>query len=135
MLSLFEEMDRLQTEINRLFSADRPAAGAGFPAVNVWSGEEGLAVAAELPGIDPKDLDVALDGDRLTIKGNRPAPEAKEGRVLHLQERGRGEFARTFQLPYAVDADKVEARYEKGILHLTLPRREQDKPKRITIKS
>jgi HSP20 family protein len=134
MLNMFEEMDRLDAEVARLFSAGRPARAA-FPAVNVWSGEEGLAVAAEMPGVDPKDLEVSLDGDRLTVKGRRPAPEPKDGLVLRRRERGYGEFLRTFELPFAVDADKVEARYEKGVLRLTLPRREQDKPKRIAVKS
>lgn len=133
MLSLFEEMNRLQSEINRLFSADRPSAA--FPAVNVWAGEDGLAVAAELPGVDAKDLEVSLDGDRLTVKGRRPAPAADERAIVHRQERATGDFERTFELPYAVDAGKVEARYDKGVLHLTLPRREQDKPQKISIKS
>lgn len=127
------EMQRLQREMNRLFSGATELYAHDFPALNVWRSEDGAVVVAELPGIDPGKLDISVVGDSLTLSGNRDLETLKEGESYHRQERTYGRFARTLQLPFQVDAVKVGAKYEKGVLHVTLPRLEAEKPKKITI--
>jgi HSP20 family protein len=103
--------------------------------MNVWTNEEGVVVTAELPGVEPDEIDVSVVGDTLTLTGSRRPFELKEGEKYHRRERGFGRFTRTFQLPFQVEADQVEAIFEKGVLHISLPRAEVDKPKKIAIKA
>ncbi len=127
-------------ELRRLAGALAPAGGpaaavaaGGFPAVNVYAGRDGLAVVAELPGVEAGDLEVHAHRDTLTIRGGRrPAAEGEE--AYHRRERRSGVFTRTLQLPYRVDPGRVEARLEDGVLRLSLGRPEEDKPRRIEIK-
>ena len=128
------EVQRLQREMNRLFSGATEFYTHDFPAVNVWRSAEGAIVTAELPGIDPAKLDISVVGDILTLTGSREIEALKEGESYHRQERTHGRFARTLQLPFQVNAAKVEAKYEKGILQITLPQVEEEKPKKIAIK-
>jgi len=104
-----------------------------FPAMNVWSGDERVMVTAELPGITPEDINIAVTGDTLTLTGKRQRPEVAEGNNYHRQECGYGEFSRSLQLPFRIDANGVEATFRKGVLSITLPRAEEDKPKRIQV--
>jgi HSP20 family protein len=136
-VSPWDEMERLRREMNRVFGQVRPrlAAAPCYPAMNVWINEEGAVVTAELPGVAPEDLDVAVVGDSVTVSGTRPEPELPEGHTYHRRERSCGSFTRTFQLPFAIEADKVAAKLEKGVLYLTLPRAEADRPKKIEIKA
>jgi HSP20 family protein len=127
------EVQRLQREMNRLFSGTTEVYAHDFPAVNVWRGENGAIVTAELPGIDPAKLDISVVGDSITLSGNREVETLKEGESYHRQERAYGRFVRTLQLPFRVDSAKVEAKYERGVLHITLPRVEAEKPKKIAI--
>ena len=136
----FRELRRLHDEMGRLAGAFVPAAGpalaaaaGGFPAVNVYAGRDGVAIVAELPGVEPGDLEVHAHQDTLTIRGAR-RPAAGDGRAYHRQERRGGAFTRTVQLPYRVDPDRVEARLEDGVLRLSLGRPEEDKPRRIEIR-
>jgi HSP20 family protein len=103
--------------------------------MNVWANPDGAVVTAELPGVNPEDIDVSVVGETLTLTGSRTPEELKEGEKYHRRERGQGKFTRTFQLPFPVEADKVEAVFEKGVLHISLPRAEADKPKKISIKA
>ncbi len=130
------EVRRLQDELAGLMSAFAPAGGltaaAGFPAVNVYAGHDGIAIVAELPGVEREDLEVHVHHDTLTLYGTRrPAAEREE--AYHRRERRGGAFTRTIQLPYRVDPERVEAQLENGVLRLSLPRPEEDKPRRITI--
>ncbi|RME46461.1 MAG: Hsp20/alpha crystallin family protein, partial [Deltaproteobacteria bacterium] len=122
-------------DFNRLFEATRPYATAEFPAVNVWTSDEDVTITAELPGMSQEDLDISVTGDTFTIRGTRKPEEVAEGDLFHRSERWNGSFTRSIQLPFHVDADKAEARFNRGILSVTLPRREADKPKKITVKS
>jgi HSP20 family protein len=103
--------------------------------VNAWLGEGDIIVTAELPGVDPGKVDISVVGDTLTISGLRETLQLKEGESYHRQERGHGRFTRSLQLPFHVDAGKVEATYDRGILQMTLPRSEADKPRKISVKS
>jgi len=129
------EVQRLQREMNRLFSGVSQPFSQDFPAINVWSGGDEILVSAEVPGAEPDAMDISVVGESLTLSGVRKAETLKEGENYHRQERSTGRFSRTLQLPFRVQSDKVKARYEKGILHISLPRAEADKPRKIGIKS
>jgi HSP20 family protein len=128
-------MDRLQREMNRLFEPFAGGRGGtgNFPAVNIWTGEDNVLLTAEIPGVDPEKLEVTVKDNTVTIRGSREAEELKEGESYLRQERGAGTFVRSFALPFQVEEGKVSAQYQKGILQLTLPRAEEDKPKKITV--
>lgn len=135
---LFHEMGRFQDEFNRLFRragiTNERFAGVG-PALNVWADEHTVFAEIELPGIDPAKLDVSVtEGNHLTIQGERPMVEIPNA-VWHRQERGHGTFTRELTLPTLVNADKVEAKYDNGVLRLTLPKAEAAKPRKIAIKA
>ena len=135
----WDELSQLQQEVNRLFSGSRmgPRNGAGreFPAVCVYTAADDLIITAELPGIDHEQLDITATGDTLTLRGSRGAETLKEGECFHRQERPAGQFVRTLQLPFEVDPEKTEARYEKGVLHVKLVRPEQMKLKKVAVKA
>ena len=135
--SSYRETERLRRDMNELFElldrGPRLSAATTYPAMNVWTNPDGAIVTAELPGIDPEDLEISVQGDTLTLRGSRSADALGEGEAYHRRERGCGQFQRAFQLPFAVDSGKVEASYEQGVLSITLPRAESDKPKKIQV--
>jgi len=134
----WREMERLQREMNRVFDAFYPSrlqAAPGYPAMNVWTDEEGLVVTAEVPGVNPEDIDISVVGDVLTLTGERKPDQVKEDARYHRQERGYGKFTRTLQLPFLVDADKVEATFKDGVLTISMVRAEADRPRRIKVVS
>ena len=130
----FTELNRLHRRMNRLFQTaiDRSTE---FPPVNVHGTEDEVVVSAELPGVDPDKLDVTVEGRVLTLSGERPAPAGDDKQVVYRQERSTGAFMRTVRLPFDVNNEQIAARYEHGILHITLPRSEATKPRRIQIAS
>ena len=133
----WREVDRLQREMNRLFENYNPGSvrtAAGYPAMNVWASEEGLKVTAELPGLSTDDLDISVVGQTLTVNGLRKRDELPQEARYHRQERGYGKFSRSIQLPFSVDVKKVEATFKDGVLHIDLPRAEEDKPRKIAVK-
>ena len=137
--SPWQEMERLRREMNRLF-AGLPASAGGvaapvYPAMNVWTNEDGAILTAELPGVNADDIEISVEGDTLTLSGNRQPDEMPEQATYHRRERGHGRFSRVFRLPFPIDSGKVDAAFEKGVLRVSLPRPESDKPKKITIKA
>lgn len=132
-LGFLPEVQRLQRDMNRLFLGMPRTIAQEYPAINVWSGKDDYVLTAELPGIDPAQLDISVVGDRLTFSGSRVVEPLQEGETYHRQEREGGRFSRTLQLPFQIEANKVTAKYEKGILTLTLPRAEAEKPRKIAI--
>jgi HSP20 family protein len=135
---LFGDMNRFQDEFQRMFGRNVFGGqrwASAFPALNVWADEQAVYVEVDLPGIDVEKLDVNVtEGNKLTIQGERPVLELPNA-VWHRQERRAGAFSRTLTLPTMVDANKVEAKYENGVLRLTLPRSEAAKPRKIEIKA
>jgi HSP20 family protein len=124
--------------MNRVFDGYSPVRtriAPSYPALNIWSSEEGLVVNAEVPGIDVEDIDISVVGETLTLSGARKSEDLEEGARYHRQERGYGKFNRSVELPFPVDIDKVEATFKNGVLHISLPRSEADKPKKIVVKS
>ena len=135
----WQEIEQFRQEMDRLLSRSLADFGAayphGYPAINVWTNQEGAVVTAELPGFDPANIDIAVAGETLTLNGSRQPDEVAENVKYHRQERGAGNFTRTIQLPFPVESDGVEALFEKGILHISLPRAEADKTKKISVKT
>jgi HSP20 family protein len=139
--SPFEELTSLHREMDRLFGrayGDSTGAPAGVfaPALEVTSGKDSWHVRVALPGIDPKDVQIDLAGDTLTIRGERTRtlPVGNEKGQPHVTEIAYGRFERTLTLPDAIDAEKVNATYNNGMLELALPLRESVKPRRIEVK-
>ncbi|AKJ63312.1 Hsp20/alpha crystallin family protein [Kiritimatiella glycovorans] len=128
----FDSMERFRDDMNRLLSG-YGRAGAVFPPVNMWTGEDEAVIAAEVPGVAPEDMDLTVQGNELTISGERKAHEPREGAQLHRRERLSGSFSRRIHLPYEVEREKVSAEYRDGILKITLPRAEATRPRRIAI--
>lgn len=134
----WRDIEQLQQEMNRLFNSAysrRRQVAPDFPAINVWTNDDGAVVTAELPGVNPEDIDISVVGETLTLSGARQPEELKDGEKYHRRERRFGSFNRSFQLPFTVEADQVEAVFEKGILHVSLPRSEAEKPRKIAVKS
>ena len=128
------EMLQLQREMNRLFSNVGQKAPQDYPAVNIWEKNGSAVVTAELPGIDPEKLDISVSGDILALSGTAQPVNFTGNETYLRQERGIGSFKRSIQLPFSVNAQEVEARYERGILMIALPRMKEDLPKKIKIK-
>jgi len=131
-------MDQLQREMNRLFdttSKGRVFNSPSYPAINIWTNEDGQVISAEMPDVHPDDIDIDVTGDALSISGERKPDELITDAHYHRRERSYGSFSRTIQLPFMVDTNKVEANFKNGVLMISLPRAEADRPKKITIKS
>jgi len=128
-------MQRLQHKLNRLLSASASSSPPEYPPINVWTSSTGAIVRAEIPGMAADDVEISLVHDTLTIRGSRNPEQLKEGESCHRQERGFGQFTRTLQLPFGVEADEVQARFTNGVLQITLPRAEAEKPRKISVVS
>jgi HSP20 family protein len=135
-LSLREAMDRLFEEsFARSRGWSTLAEGVERLALDVRESDDDLTVKASIPGVKPKDIDISVTGDSLTIKGEtHEETEEKEGNY-HMRERRFGAFRRTITLPAPVKADEAEAEFKDGVLTLTLPKVEEVKPKSIKVKA
>jgi len=131
------ELDQLRNEMTKLFSGGQRAsvpACSEFPAVNVWRSQHGLALTAEVPGVETDHLDITVTSDTVTVAGNFPEQKLPQGQTYHRQERLNEPFTRTIELPFEVDPQQTEATYEKGVLLLKLNRPDEHKPKKVVIK-
>jgi HSP20 family protein len=134
----WNHLHQFQSDLNHLFNRfgdggtfNMPTA---YPAVNVWEEGEQVHLEVELPGMDMKDLEIYVTGgNQLTLKGERKQPTLEKG-VWHRQERGYGTFVRVLTLPFPVDPEKVEAKFENGVLRVALAKHESAKPRKIPIK-
>jgi len=114
------------------FALDRPLQFS--PALDVEEDENAYRVTAELPGIDPKDVNITLESDVLTLRGVKMEEKSeKKDKNNHWTERRYGSFVRSLSLPVEVDGEKVSANYKNGVLEITLPKAEVSKPKQISV--
>ena len=134
------EFDRLRRELDDVFgnslpSSIRSAAPGTFPAINVGQTPSSVEVYAFAPGIDPAKIEVVIDRGVLTISGERPPTQASgDQRVsVYTRERPTGAFKRALSLPDDVDPTRVQATYRDGVLNVSIARREEAQPKRITV--
>ena len=132
------ELDNL---FDRFFGPDFLATGelfsddGWFPSVDIAEGKKEITVKAEIPGAEPKDLDISLDGKRLTIKGEKKRKKEEKEENYHRVERSYGSFNRTVELPVEVEPDQVEASYKKGVLKIVMKKSKESESKKINIKT
>ena len=136
---MWNQLSQFQNEFNRLFDrwgeGGRQQGWANYPSVNVWEDGDALHIEAELPGLKLGELEIFVTGNnQLTLKGERK-PVSPEKAVRHRQERGFGKFVRTLTLPFAVDPNKVDARFENGVLEVNLAKHESARPRTINVKA
>jgi HSP20 family protein len=135
----FRGVSALQDQVNRLFNegfertGEESSLSAWSPAVDIYETEHELVVKADLPDVDPKDLDIRVENNLLTIRGERKF-EKKVSEENYLRvERSYGSFARSFTLANTVNPDAIKAEYQNGVLTLSIPKREEAKPKQIKV--
>jgi HSP20 family protein len=125
----------MQREVERNFFGPRGRQADFAPAVDVHEDAEQLVLRAELPGVKREDIDIQLDANVLTLKGERKLEQETEGRRYHRIERSYGTFVRQFQLPTNVDGTKIDAQFADGILTLRIAKKAELKARRIEVKS
>jgi HSP20 family protein len=135
--AMMDDLAALQGEFNRLFGADGLPGRAPrfrYPPLNVWQSEDGVVVDVELPGVEADSVDVTVANGVLTVSGKRDGmDDEKVGNIR--RERATGDFSRSVRLPFRVEEGGIAATYRHGVLRISLPRAEEDKPKRITVKA
>jgi HSP20 family protein len=131
----FIELRRMQSEMSRLFSGLGATTARDFPPINIWLGDNSVAVTAELPGVARDDVTISLQEDVLTLEGKREPKLQQDNVTWQRRERAYGTFSRAVQLPFPVDPEKVQARFDNGILEIELERLEADRPKKIAIRA
>lgn len=135
ILNSLRDVETVRQRLNDLLALENTEGMTAptFPLLNTWISDQGAVVTAELPGIEPSDLELSIVNDTLTIKGERKTEKLNEGETFHRRERGFGSFSRTVQLPFKIESEKVDAKFSKGTLEIKLPRAESEKPKKISI--
>ncbi len=135
-----QAMDQLREEMNRLFNGMLTRGTAawfptrGQPALNVWETEEAVMAEIEVPGVKSEQVEVSVAQNELTLTVHRPAEETAEA-TFHRRERPVGDFTRVLRLPAAVAPDRVSADLHDGVLAITLPKAEESKPRKISVKA
>lgn len=136
----FRDLRGLQDEVNRLFASSfsrnndtELAPGAWSPHVDIFENKDNIVLEAELAGMKPEDVEIAIENNVLTIRGERRFEKKDEGDNFHRVERSYGSFSRSFTLPPTVAAENANAVFDNGLLKLTLAKREEAKPRRIEI--
>ena len=135
----FRELTVLQDRMNRLFQDFAPrgeqelTAGNFVPPVDIYEDEHSVTLKVEVPGLDPKDVDVRVENNTLTIRGERKFEKDEKEENFHRVERRYGAFVRSFTLPNTVDTDNVKADYDNGVLTIRLLKRAEAKPKQIKV--
>lgn len=137
--SIFQEMEDMRRRMERMFSSflgQTPfAAGSGvFPALNVIEEGDNIIVQAELPGVKPEDLEILVEGNTLTLSGERKTDGFGDGKAsYHRRERAAGRFRKALTLPVEINPEGVQAKCEHGVLRLVLPKAEHAKPRKIQV--
>ena len=136
----FRDLVTIQDRINTLFEDtlgykdDKSLASTTWkPLVDIFEDEQAITIKAELPEIDEKDIQINLDNNMLTIKGERNLEKEEKKESYHRVERYYGSFQRSFELPTTVDRNNISASYDKGVLKIVLPKKEESKPKKVQI--
>lgn len=137
-------LDRFQQELNRLTNWDGDTGGddvsnvvtsAWRPAVDIKEEADRFVILADLPGVDPKDIEITAENGMLTVRGERRVEKEEEREGFRRVERVRGTFYRRFSLPDTADTNGIKARGKDGVLEITLPKHEKVQPRKITVQS
>jgi HSP20 family protein len=137
----FRDLVTLREKMNRLFEDTLPyrgeekelIAGSWTPAVDIYEKENALVLTTELPGLDEKDIEIKIEDNSLTLKGERKFEKETKEDDYHRLERSYGSFSRSFTLPRYIDEDKINAEYENGILKITMPKKAELKAKKVKV--
>jgi HSP20 family protein len=138
-LEPFRGLSTLQGQFNRLFNesfgtqADESALTTWAPAVDIYETPNELVVKADLPDVNEKDIDVRVENNLLTIRGERKFEKSVSEENYLRVERTYGAFSRSFSLPNTVNAEAIGAEYKNGVLTVTLPKREESKPRQVKV--
>jgi HSP20 family protein len=134
------ELDSLQSDMNRLFDRFFDTRGNGgaagrrwIPAMDLSETEDHLVLRGDLPGLTEKDVDIEIKDNVLTVSGERKAENEEKSEGFHRVERSFGSFSRSLTLPQGVDADKVDANFDNGVLEVRVPKPAEVKPTRVQI--
>jgi HSP20 family protein len=136
----FRDLRTMQEQMNRLLdmtwnreSGEDLREGAWQPPVDIFEDENAVVIKVELPGMDQKDIEVRIEDNTLTLRGERKHDESIKKESYHRVERYYGAFQRSFSLPHTVNQEQVKATCDKGVLTITLPKREETKPRQINV--
>jgi HSP20 family protein len=142
----FRDLASLQERMNRLFDEsvrtrsgaagqddDWALGGSWAPPVDIYEKDGNIVLKAELPGIEPKSVDIRIENNTLTLRGERNLEQDVKREHYHRVERAYGQFTRSFTLPNTVDTEKIKAEYKDGVLSVRLPKHEEAKPKQIQV--
>ena len=135
----FRDLLNLQNQVSRVFqdfnrgSDELLTSGTFVPPVDIYEDEHSITLKLEIPGINEKDIDIRLENNTLTVRGERSFEKEEKEENFHRIERRYGSFARSFTLPNTVDPENVEASYENGVLRVKLAKRAEAKPKQIKV--
>lgn len=133
--NLRREMDRIwDSFFSRGFELE-PLPGEWVPSLDISETADSIEVKAELPGMDPKDIEISLSGDNLMIKGEKKQEKKEKSKNYHRVETRYGAFSRSISLPASVKSEDIKAVYKKGVLSISLPKKEEAKPKQIPVKA
>jgi HSP20 family protein len=135
--NVFNELSGMQQEMNRLFDEffgeQRAEEGSWMPSVDVSETQTETVVRAELPGMTQDDIELNLQENVLTLKGEKKQEKKEEGENFHRVERTYGSFSRSFSIPAGVKAEDIKATFKDGVLKITLPKPEEVRPKKIEV--
>jgi HSP20 family protein len=129
----WEALNEAEEEMSRLLTRTYGEGRQEYPPVNVWAGEEGAVILAEVPGIAADQLEVSVINDTVILKGSRPRDEIPAGAHYHRRERGFGRFTRSVRLPFRVADEGIKARIRDGMVRVDVPRSVEDRPHRISV--
>ena len=129
------QRDLYNPEYNQLNNDEASVATANWaPSVDISENDKAFTLLADIPGVEPKDIEISMEKGVLTIKGERSSEDIEEGENYRRVERQSGQFYRRFNLPDSADADKIEAKSEHGVLKITIPKQEVAVSRRIEVK-
>ncbi len=138
----FRDLMSIQGELNRLFGrtyggseSGSAASGSWMPPLDIYEGKDKFVINVELPGIEPGDVDISVEDSTLTIRGERKFYREVDEDSFHRVERRYGTFARSLSLPQTANADSIEATFDRGVLTVEIPKAEEAKPKKISVKA
>jgi len=139
---MFRDLATIQDRMNRFFDQSLPKAkyedeglfaGAWAPAVDIYETDQSIVLKADLPDMNPNEVDIRVEDNTLFLKGERKMEKETKEENYHRVERAYGSFSRSFILPRTVSAEKITADYKNGVLNITMPKREDSKPKQIRV--
>ena len=130
-----DPFEQLQQELERMLGGGLESAPGLYPPVNVFDAGDAFVVKAEVPGVDPQRIEISVESDTLTLRGERSFTEPARDAAYHRRERGHGQFRRVVRLPGRVASDEVKAQYRDGVLTITLPKAHETRPRRVEIQA